>query len=248
MGKIAVKSNRSNVVLIAEDNSEIRELVCTELEIEGFKVISANNGKEAVSKTRSLQPDVIVMDLVMPVMNGIEAIRKLKEDNGTSHIPIIVGTVSEEKEDIVKSFEAGAIAYINKPYLLSELKAKISSALESKKLDNNLIESEGKYRLLVENANEAILVIRDGILTFFNPAASELVDYPESDLSSKPFVEFVHPQDREEVHDYHTNILLGKRACPAFSFRLVSNDDKIKWVEAKGEQMVDDTLVHLPVS
>ena len=86
----------------------------------------------------------------MPVMNGIEAIERLKSDDTTRHIPIIVGTVSEEKEDIVKSFEAGAIAYTNKPYFLPELKARINSVLQSKKLYDNLIESEEKYRLLLK--------------------------------------------------------------------------------------------------
>ena len=171
MSKGSDMSNRSNVVLIAEDDGELRELVCTELESEGFQVVSVTNGEEAISKTRSLKPDVIVMDLNMPVMNGIEAIKKLKTDHATSHIPIVVGTVVEEKEDIVKSFEAGAIAYITKPYFMPELKAKINSVLQSKKLYDKLILSEEKYRLLVENANEAILVIQDGILTFFNPTA-----------------------------------------------------------------------------
>ena len=118
MSKGSDMSNRSNVVLIAEDDGELRELVCTELESEGFQVVSVTNGEEAISKTRSLKPDVIVMDLMMPVMNGIEAIKKLKTDAATSHIPIVVGTVVEEKEDIVKSFEAGAIAYITKPYFM----------------------------------------------------------------------------------------------------------------------------------
>ncbi len=234
MGKSVAEDNKSNVVLIAEDNSEIRELVCTELETEGFKVVSATNGKEAVSKTRNLKPDVIVMDLVMPVMNGIEAIERLKKDDTTSHIPIIVGTVSEEKEDIVKSFESGAIAYTTKPYFIPELKAKINSVLQSKKLYDNLIESEEKYRLLVENANEAIMVIQDGLVTFFNPTASALVDYAEGEFISKPFVEFIHSQDREEFQEHHARILLGKRAGPAQSFRVISKNGTLKWVEAKG--------------
>jgi diguanylate cyclase (GGDEF)-like protein/PAS domain S-box-containing protein len=234
MSKGSDMSNRSNVVLIAEDDGELRELVCTELESEGFQVVSVTNGEEAISKTRSLKPDVIVMDLMMPVMNGIEAIKKLKTDHATSHIPIVVGTVGEEKEDIVKSFEAGAIAYITKPYFMPELKAKINSVLQSKKLYDKLMLSEEKYRLLVENANEAILVIQDGILTFFNPTALELLDYPQSELTSNPFIEFVHAEDREEVLEYHARILSAKRACPAYSFRIASRNDNVKWVEAKG--------------
>ena len=225
---------KSNVVLIAEDDNEIRDLVCTQLEVDGFKVICVTNGEQAVGKSRSLKPDIIVMDLNMPKMNGIEAIRILKKDKSTRHIPIIVGTVVEEKEDIVKSFEAGAISYISKPYYMPELKARINSVLESKKLYDNLMQSEEKYRLLVENANDAILVIQDEILTFYNPRASEFFDYPENKLRSTPFVEFLHSEDREEFGEYQERTLWGRRACPALSFRLLSKDGHCRWVEAKG--------------
>ena len=227
-------TDNSNVVLIAEDDTDIRELVCTDLEHEGFTVICVTNGEQAVNKCRSEKPDVIVMDLMMPVMNGIEAIKTLKKDDATRHIPIIVGTVVEEREDIVKSFEAGAIAYIAKPYYMPELKARINSVLESKKLYDSLIQSEEKYRLLVENANEAILVIQDDLLTFYNPTVLDLLDYPEETIKAKPFVDFVHSEDRNEVLEYHDRILLGQRACPALSFRLLSKDGNFKWVEAKG--------------
>jgi diguanylate cyclase (GGDEF)-like protein/PAS domain S-box-containing protein len=225
---------KSSVVLIAEDDNEIRDLVCSQLELDGFKVICATNGDQAVSESRSLKPDVIIMDLKMPKMTGIEAIKILKKDKNTRHIPIIVGTVVEEREDIVKSFEAGAISYIPKPYYMPELKARISSVLESEKLYDNLMQSEGKYRLLVENANEAILVIQDEILTFYNPRASELFDYPENKLRSTSFVEFLHSEDRDEFREYQDRTLLGRRACPSICFRLLSKDGNFRWVEAKG--------------
>jgi len=234
MGESTVVKNNSNIVLIAEDDKDLRELVCAELESEGFKVVCVTNGDQAVGKTRSLRPDVILMDLSMPLMNGIEAIRILKNDAATRHIPIIVGTMAGEREDIVKSFEAGAISYIQKPYYMPDLKARINSVLDSKKLYDNLIKSEEKYRLLVENANEAIFVIKDERFTFFNPTALELVDHPEDELKSKPFAEFVKSEDRDGVLEYHARILSGNRACPAHSFRLISKDGKVKWVEAKG--------------
>jgi len=225
---------KSNVVLIAEDDNEIRDLVCTQLELDGFTVICVTNGDQAVNESRSIKPDVIVMDLMMPKMNGIEAIKKLKKDDTTRHIPIIVGTVVEEKEDIVKSFEAGAISYISKPYYMPELKARINSVLESKKLYDSLMQSEEKYRLLVENANEAILVIQNEILTFYNPRAFELLDHSDKKLRSTPFVEFINSEDRDEFREYHERTLLGRRACPALSFRLLSKDGNYKWVETKG--------------
>ncbi|UCE81826.1 MAG: EAL domain-containing protein [Deltaproteobacteria bacterium] len=227
-------NEKPNVVLLAEDDDELRELVSTELEREGFSVVSVPNGSEAVSQTRSLNPDIVLMDLMMPVMNGIQATKLIKDDPATRHIPIIVGTVIDEKEDVVKGFEAGAIAYVTKPYFMPELKARINSVLQSKKLYDKLLKSEGKYRLLVENANEAIVVIQDGMLRFFNPNAVELIGHPENALTTEPFVEFVHPDDREEVLEYHTRVMVGTRASSAHSFRVVSKTDNTTWVEAKG--------------
>ncbi|MGD8372614.1 MAG: EAL domain-containing protein [Syntrophobacterales bacterium] len=227
-------NEKPNVVLLAEDDDELRELVSTELEREGFSVVSVPNGSEAVSQTRSLNPDIVLMDLMMPVMNGIQATKLIKDDPATRHIPIIVGTVIDEKEDVVKGFEAGAIAYVTKPYFMPELKARINSVLQSKKLYDKLLKSEGKYRLLVENANEAIVVIQDGMLRFFNPNAVELIGHPENALTTEPFVEFVHPDDREEVLEYHTRVMVGTRASSAHSFRVVSKNDNTTWVEAKG--------------
>jgi diguanylate cyclase (GGDEF)-like protein/PAS domain S-box-containing protein len=174
------------------------------------------------------------MYLMMPFMNGIQATKLIKDDPATRHIPIIVGTVIDEKEDVVKGFEAGAIAYVTKPYFMPELKARINSVLQSKKLYDKLLKSEGKYRLLVENANEAIVVIQDGMLRFFNPNAVELIGHPENALTTEPFVEFVHPDDREEVLEYHTRVMVGTRASSAHSFRVVSKTDNTTWVEAKG--------------
>jgi diguanylate cyclase (GGDEF)-like protein/PAS domain S-box-containing protein len=117
---------------------------------------------------------------------------------------------------------------------MPELKARINSVLQSKKLYDKLLKSEGKYRLLVENANEAIVVIQDGMLRFFNPNAVELIGHPENALTTEPFVEFVHPDDREEVLEYHTRVMVGTRASSAHSFRVVSKNDNTTWVEAKG--------------
>ena len=234
MKECSTLDTASNLVLVAEDDNELRELICAELELEGYKVCSVTNGDEAVEATRNTKPDVILMDLMMPKMNGIEATRTLKDDPGTRHIPIIVGTVIDEKEDIVKGFEAGAIAYIAKPYFMPELKARINSVLQSKKLYDKLMKSEEKYRLLVENANEAILVIQDGMVKFLNPNALELIGYPKDELTCKPFVEFVHPSDREEVLEYHGNVQLGRRACPGYAFRVVSENEDIKWVDVNG--------------
>ena len=129
----------SNVLLVVEDDDEMRELLRVELEAEGFTILTANDGVQGVNTARSLKPDVILMDIQMPEMNGIEATKRLKEDKGTLHIPVIMVTSVETKEDIVKGLEVGAIDYITKPFFLPELKARVGAVLRFVNLYNDLI-------------------------------------------------------------------------------------------------------------
>jgi DNA-binding response OmpR family regulator len=132
-------SKKSNIVLVVEDDNEMRELLRLELEAEGFTVLTATNGAKAVSAARSEEPDVILMDVQMPVMNGFEATEVLKDDHDTRHIPIIMITSLERKEDIIKGLEAGATDYITKPFFLPELKARLNAVLHLKNIYDELI-------------------------------------------------------------------------------------------------------------
>jgi DNA-binding response OmpR family regulator len=132
-------SKKSNMVLVVEDDTEMRELLRIELEAEGFTILTATNGAQAMSTARTEQPEVILMDVQMPVMNGVEAAEILKDDHDTRHIPIIMITALERKEDIIKGFEAGAIDYITKPFFLPELKARVNAVLRLKNIYDELI-------------------------------------------------------------------------------------------------------------
>jgi len=137
-GRPAELSKKSNIVLVVEDDDEMRELLRVELEAEGFTVLTAMNGAKAVSTARSEEPDVILMDVQMPVMNGVEATEVLKDDHDTRHIPIIMITALEKKEDIIKGLEAGATDYITKPFFLPELKARLKAVLRLKNIYEEL--------------------------------------------------------------------------------------------------------------
>jgi DNA-binding response OmpR family regulator len=132
-------SKKSNMVLVVEDDNEMRELLRIELEAEGFTVLTATNGAKAVSTARSEEPEVILMDVEMPVMNGVEATEILKDDHDTRHIPIIMVTALEKKGDIIKGLEAGATDYITKPFFLPELKARLKAILRLKNIYDELI-------------------------------------------------------------------------------------------------------------
>ena len=109
---------------------------------------------------------------------------------------------------------------------------------ERKQAEEALHTSEARYRLLVENAKEAILVAQDGILKFVNRMASELIGYSNQELVSRPFLEFIHPDDRNMVAERYLRRLKGDVFQPRYTFRIVARDGRIKWVEI-GAVLID---------
>ncbi len=132
MATFSLLKNRSLTVLIVEDDAELREILQAEFELEGLTALTATNGSEAVTAARELKPDLILMDLMMPLMDGIEATKIVKGNEETKHIPIIMLTAAGNKEDIVAGLEAGAIDYITKPFFMPELKSRLRSVLQHK--------------------------------------------------------------------------------------------------------------------
>jgi len=138
MGTLSPLKKRPITVLIVEDDEDLREILQAEFELEGLTVLTSANGSEAVITARQLKPDLILMDVIMPVMNGIEATKIIKKDKETRHIPILILTVADKKEDVVEALEIGAIDYITKPFFMPELKARIKAILQHKVMYDEL--------------------------------------------------------------------------------------------------------------
>jgi PAS domain S-box-containing protein len=102
---------------------------------------------------------------------------------------------------------------------------------ERKRAEEALRESEEKYRLVVENAGEAISIIQDGVRKFVNRRAVELLGYSEEELTSKPFTEFVHPDDREMVFERHVKRMKNENVPSVYTSRIIAKDGAVKWVE-----------------
>lgn len=95
-----------------------------------------------------------------------------------------------------------------------------------------LRESEEKYRTVVENASEAIIIAQDGMLKFVNPKAMEISGYSEEELLSRPFVEFIHPDDREKALDLHLKMLNGEETLLTnYQLRIIDKQGNIRWIE-----------------
>jgi len=119
-------------VLIVEDDPNTVQLVKFLLEKNNFEVLIAYDGVEALQMTRKEKPDLILMDVIMPRMDGIEAIGKLQEDENTQDIPIVILSALGQEMDVMKGLQAGASGYIVKPFSPKELLEEINAKLARK--------------------------------------------------------------------------------------------------------------------
>ena len=124
-----MRDAQNPLVLVVEDYQDAREMYAAYLQFSGFRVVEAVNGLEAVEKTRELLPDIILMDLALPKMDGWEATEVLKADERTRHIPIVALTGHALADHADRARKAGCDAFVTKPCLPDALVAEIQKML-----------------------------------------------------------------------------------------------------------------------
>ena len=119
-------------ILVCDDEPYILMALTDAVEMEGYECVTAINGKEALQKARETLPDLIMLDIMMPFMDGFEVCRELKADAATRDIPVIMLTAKSQQIDIQKGKDAGADDYITKPFRPSTLRKKFNEVLDAR--------------------------------------------------------------------------------------------------------------------
>ena len=140
-------NTRNPVILCVDDEPVNCELLENVLVANGYEVISASNGKDALLKIKTLEIDLVLLDIIMPELNGFEVCREIKENKESMNIPVIMITALSEKGDRIKGIEAGAEEILFKPFDKTEVLARIKMLLKVKKLEAALAQSEKHYRV-----------------------------------------------------------------------------------------------------
>ena len=139
-------------VLVADDDEDMRTYLEVALQLAGFEVLLAVDGAEAVQLARTVRPDVVLLDVMMPVMDGLTALRALREDPRTSHLPVMLLTARVQTSDAIAGLDAGADDYITKPVESRELVARLRAAIrraETQRTRNPLTGLPGNESILV---------------------------------------------------------------------------------------------------
>jgi PAS domain S-box-containing protein len=230
-------------ILIVDDTPQNLKLIGTILRGKGFGISFANSGSEALEIIKEVPPALILLDVLMPEMDGYETCRRLKSEPGSRDIPVIFLSALTETVDKVRGFRAGAVDYITKPVDQSELLSRINTHLMLRELQKNLektvsirtgelLKSEKKYRTLADNIPGMVYRAKPdwSLAIVFN--SFELCGYPPEELLSGHinWLNLIHPDDKENVLKEAAE-LLEKPASLVQQYRIISGDGTELWME-----------------
>jgi DNA-binding response OmpR family regulator len=117
------------LVLVADDDEDILVLIRTVLERAGYEVSAVRDGAEAIAAAQQRRPDLAVLDVAMPELDGLEVLRRLRADASTSDVPVLLLSARVQEDDVARGFATGADAYVQKPFSPRELSDRVSELL-----------------------------------------------------------------------------------------------------------------------
>lgn len=183
-------------VLIVDDMKENVELMEAYLAVEPYEVICAYGGKEALEKVKDEKPDIILLDVMMPEINGYEVCKILKENPETQFIPVLMLTALSELEDRIKGIEVGADDFLTKPINRLELKTRVKSLLKVKYLHDRLVADRDS--LEVKNRVQSILTaVIPTLLQSVSNEEKKVIINQMTGMVEKTLLEMYHFEDKE---------------------------------------------------
>ncbi|MCW8930070.1 MAG: diguanylate cyclase [Gammaproteobacteria bacterium] len=188
-----------NSILIVDDTQENLALLTEFLQYKGYQVSAARDGKRAIKIAKYISPDLILLDIMMPGIDGFETCKQLKSCDSTKDIPIIFITAKTDMDDLVMAFSVGGVDYINKPFHKEEIFARIENQLQIQRLNQQLAASEFNLRELLceyqqqsDQLQQIVTLVVDGLIELnrsgniqhANPAVEKLFGYSAKALHS----------------------------------------------------------------
>ena len=241
------------VILVAGDEADSLELLSDLLRAEGYEVRAADSGRLALASAAAHTPDLILLDLRMPGMDGLEVCRRLKESEATRGTPLIFISGVAEVDQRVQGLELGAVDFITKPFRREELLARVGTHLELNRLRVNLDkevekrtselraaldelrEKEELMSLSVESAEAGIWALDYATNVFWvTERIRKIFEFsPEEVIAMERVDAMIHPDDRDRVRGVLAEAVRERHTVSA-EHRIVLADGRVRWVASRG--------------
>ncbi len=232
-----------DIVLLVDDSPEALGFLTDALEQSGFSVLIATSGSAALNIVERITPDLILLDAVMPAMDGFETCRRLKANAGVAQIPVIFMTGLTETEHVVHALESGGVDYLSKPINVDELRARIRVHLRNAR-------SAQSARVALDAAGRHLLAVKgDGAIHWSTPQATRLINAATGsddglELVVKHIAAFMAERARlGPARDNLVSISNGGQAALQFSFLGAIGPDEYLFRLTATNQRADDGVL-----
>lgn len=238
-----ISGNLNNIKALAVDDDPVNlKVIENNLENAGAQVVTVLSGHDSLKRLSDYQPDIVLLDIMMPRLNGYDTAKKIREKFSKEELPIIFLTAKDRVDDLVDGFSAGGNDYITKPLSKNELFARIKFHVDLVWSRKKLKKAELKYRNIFENAIEGIFQISyDGKFISANPATAGLLGFTSPDhlISSIKNVAkecFVDP----DINQKFVKILAEQNSIIGFETQAIRKDNQIVWVSLTTRAVYDN--------
>jgi two-component system cell cycle response regulator len=207
--------------ILVVDDEPLNVEILQEMLSQNYEIVSAYSGNEALEKVEKTSPDLILLDVMMPGMNGYEVCKQLKGKEKTRSIPIVMVTALKEREDRIKAIEADADDFLSKPVDMNELNARVKSLLKVKQYYDALMEEQDKlliFKSALNSMDDCVIITNtSGDIKYVNPAFEKKFGYSSDETTGKHISIIKHNEsflalDRESIiqdtrHEWKGNLI-----------------------------------------
>ena len=224
-------------LLVVDGDEYNRDLLCRRLACKGYAANAAASGQEALALIQQHAFDLVLLDIMMPDLDGIAVLKMIRETFTATQLPVIMISAKDESENMVGALSLGANDYVMKPIDFPVVFARIHAQLSRKKAEEALRDSEERYALAMRGANDGLWDwnLRTNNM-YFSPRWKEMLGCQESDIedSVEEWLARVHPEDRERLETTLRMHLEGQTEHFEHEHRMLHQDGTYRWVFSRG--------------
>jgi len=230
-------TSQASRLLIVDDNELNRDMLARRLARKGYEIVLAASARELPQRVKEEAIDLVLLDIEMPEISGLEALKTLRETYSAIELPVIMVTAKDQSEDVVKALDLGANDYVTKPIDFAVALARIGTQLSHKRAQEGLRESEERYALAARGANDGLWDwdVQANVV-YFSPRWKSMLGYQESEIGDKPneWFDRIHDADRERVNEEVAAHQKG--LVPQFEseHRVLHKDGSFRWMLCRG--------------
>lgn len=233
----------ANRILVVDDSALNREILAQQLEARGFHAFPVESGQQALDFLRENAVDLILLDVMMPEMDGFEALSRIRKTISMNELPIIMITALNKSKDIIKALTLGANDYITKPIDISVALARIHTQLSLLQSERALRESEERYALAAQGANDGLwdwnLKTQE---IYFSPRWKSMLGFKDLEIGgvASEWFDRIHPDDLPRVQMSIERHLDGDAEHFTSEYRILHKKGNYVWVFCRGIAVRDD--------